>query len=120
MILFFIPLLIVTFHEKVLLQLDNARADDSLSDDDGNMSEEQDFTTANDEHVKGLKDLVGQENLEQVVTLAASTLKSSKESDHTPASGNELLHSDIKRVVKMLDTINDRLQRLESNAQTTS
>ncbi|KAG2171336.1 hypothetical protein INT43_002958 [Umbelopsis isabellina] len=120
MVLFCIPLLIVTFHEKMLLQLDNARADDSLSDDDGNMNEEQDFTTANDEHVKGLKDLVGQENLEQVVTLAASTLKSSKESDRSSASGNEMLHSDIKRVVKILDTINDRLQRLESNAQTTS
>jgi hypothetical protein len=118
-VLFCIPLLVVTFHEKMLLQLDNARPDDSLSDDEGNMNEEQDFTTADDDHVKGLKDIVGKEALEKVVTSAALSLKSGQV-DPASNSGNELLHSDIKRVVRMLETINERLQRLESNAQSTS
>ncbi|KAM3583570.1 Calcium channel yvc1, variant 2 [Umbelopsis sp. WA50703] len=118
-VLFCIPLLVVTFHEKMLLQLDNARPDDSLSDDEGNMNEEQDFTTADDDHVKGLKDIVGKEALEKVVNSAALSLKSGQV-DPASNSGNELLHSDIKRVVRMLETINERLQRLESNAQSTS
>ncbi|KAI9284151.1 hypothetical protein BC943DRAFT_85520 [Umbelopsis sp. AD052] len=113
--IFFIPLLIVSFHEKVLLHLDNARSDDSLSDDEGTMSEEQDFTTIDDDEVRDLKSVVGENDLEKIQKLAQKTVQRSKEDDTNSVSPNEILHADIKRVVRMLDTIDQRLVRLEAN-----
>ncbi|KAG2178592.1 hypothetical protein INT44_001745 [Umbelopsis vinacea] len=113
--IFFMPLLIVSFHEKVLLHLDNARSDDSLSDDEGTMSEEQDFTTIDDDEVRDLKSVVGEDDLEKIQKLAQKTVQRSKEDDTNSVSPNEILHADIKRVVRMLDTIDQRLVRLEAN-----
>jgi hypothetical protein len=115
-VIFFIPLAIVSFHEKVLLRLDNARSDDSLSDDEGTMNEEQDFMTTDDDEVQELKDIVGENDLGKIQKLAEKTVQKSREDDTTSVSPSEILHADIKRVVRMLDTIDQRLQRLENNA----
>lgn len=115
-VLLFIPLVIVTFHEKVLLGLDNARSDDSLSDDEGTMNEEQDFMTADDDEVQGLKAAIGEADLEIIVKLADKTVQRSLEDDTASVSPNEILHADIKRVVRMLDDIDRRLERLEATA----
>ncbi|CAO3679507.1 unnamed protein product [Umbelopsis ramanniana] len=117
-IIFFLPLLIVSFHEKVLLRLDNARSDDSLSDDEGTMNEEQDFMTTDDDEVRELKAIVGENDLEKIQKLAETTVQKSREDETTSISPNEVLHADIKRVVRMLDTIDQRLGRLESNTTT--
>lgn len=114
-IIFFLPLLIVTFHEKVLLRLDNARSDDALSDDEGTMNEEQDFMTTDDDEVRELKAIVGENDLEKIQKLAETTVQRSREDETTSVSPNEILHADMKRVVRMLDTIDQRLARLESN-----
>jgi hypothetical protein len=106
----------VTFHEKVLLGLDNARSDDSLSDDEGTMNEEQDFMTADDDEVQGLKAAIGEADLEKIVKLADKTVQRSREDDTTSVSPNEILHADIKRVVRMLDDLGRRLERLEATA----
>ncbi|KAH8551939.1 hypothetical protein BGW37DRAFT_318020 [Umbelopsis sp. PMI_123] len=115
-VIFFIPLAIVSFHEKVLLRLDNARSDDSLSDDEGTMNEEQDFMTTDDDEVQELKDIVGENDLGKIQKLAEKTVQKSREDDTTSVSPSEILHADIKRVVRMLDAIDQRLQRLENNA----
>jgi hypothetical protein len=114
-VIFFIPLLIVSFHEKVLLRLDNARSDDSLSDDEGTMNEEQDFMTTDDDEVRDLKAMVGQNDLEKIQKLAEKTVQKSREDETTSISPNEILHADIKRVVRMLEMIDQRLDRLETN-----
>ncbi|GAB5590363.1 Calcium channel yvc1 [Umbelopsis nana] len=115
-IVFCVPLLIVTIHQKTVLSLDNARSDDSLSDDEGTMSEEQDFMTVEDEEVQDLKATVGEEDLQKIEKLAEKIVQKSQSDDTTPVSANEILHADIKVVVRMLDAIDRRLERLEATA----
>jgi hypothetical protein len=95
-VIFFLPLLIVSFHEKVLLRLDNARSDDALSDDEGTMNEEQDFMTTDDDEVRELKAIVGENDLEKIQKLAETTVQKSREDETTSISPNEILHADIK------------------------
>jgi len=114
-VIFCIPLLMVTFHEKVRLELDNARSDDSLSDDEGDMNQEQDFMTEEDEEVQGLQEFVGEDDLKLVVKLAQKTLKKSQDDEVTAVSPHEMLHADIKRVVRILDGMDRRLQHIEAN-----
>lgn len=80
------------------------------------MSEEQDFMTVEDEEVQDLKATVGEEDLQKIEKLAEKTVRKSQSDDTTPVSANEILHADIKVVVRMLDAIDRRLERLEATA----
>lgn len=82
------------------------------------MNEEQDFMTTDDDEVRELKAMVGENDLEKIQKLAETTVQKSREDETTSISPNEILHADIKRVVRMLETIDQRLGRLESNTTT--